>query len=94
VNAKPWATSTRRLRLPPNWPQIRLAVLARDGYVCHVCRQPGANQVDHVLAGDDHRETNLAAIHAWPCHASKSSREGAAAKPKRLRPPERHPGLL
>jgi 5-methylcytosine-specific restriction protein A len=94
VKAKPWATSTRRLRLPREWPKIRAYILERDGHVCHVCHRPGADQVDHVVAGDNHHETNLAAIHSWPCHLRKSSAEGNAAKPKRLRPPEAHPGLL
>lgn len=93
MKAHGWGTSTRKSRLPANWPQLRRYVLGRDAYVCHVCRQPGANQVDHLIAGDNHPETNLAAIHSW-CHLRKSSAEGNAAKPKRLRPPERHPGLL
>jgi 5-methylcytosine-specific restriction protein A len=98
VKAKPWGTSTRKARLPPNWPQLRRYVLARDGGVCYVCRQPGADQVDHLVAGDDHREENLRAIHSRPCHARKSSSEGGAAaaavRPSTKRPPERHPGLL
>lgn len=94
MKAKPWATSTRKARLPNGWPKIRAYVLDRDGRICYVCRLPGADQVDHVVAGDDHGEENLAAIHSWPCHLRKSSAEGNAAKPKRLRPPERHPGLL
>lgn len=93
MKTRPWATSTRRLRLPRDWPKIRAYVLDRDAYVCHACRQPGADQVDHVVAGDDHREENLAAIHSW-CHLRKSSAEGNAAKPKTKRPAERHPGLL
>jgi 5-methylcytosine-specific restriction protein A len=98
VKAKPWATSPRKSRLPANWPQLRRYVLARDGRICYVCRQPGADQVDHLVAGDDHREENLRAIHAWPCHARKSSSEGgtaaASVRPKTQRPAERHPGLL
>jgi 5-methylcytosine-specific restriction endonuclease McrA len=93
VKAKPWATSTRKARLPANWPKLRLYILDRDGHVCHVCRRPGADQVDHVVPGDNHDETNLAAIHSW-CHLRKSSAEGLAARPKRRRPPEPHPGLL
>jgi 5-methylcytosine-specific restriction endonuclease McrA len=94
VKAKPWATSTRKARLPPNWPKLRHYILDRDSHICHVCRRAGADQVDHVIAGDNHHEANLAAIHGWPCHAQKSSSEGASARPKRRRAPERHPGLL
>jgi 5-methylcytosine-specific restriction endonuclease McrA len=89
VPTKARATSTRRLRLPRDWPKIRRYILDREGRICHVCRQPGADQVDHVVAGDNHHETNLAAIHSWPCHARKSSSESAAARPKRWRPPVR-----
>jgi 5-methylcytosine-specific restriction endonuclease McrA len=64
MKAKPWGTSTRKARLPANWPQLRRYVLDCDAYVCHACHQPGADQVDHVVAGDDHREENLAAIHS------------------------------
>lgn len=89
--------STRKQRLPPDWDERRAAVFQRDGDICHVCRLPGADEVDHVIPGDDHRLTNLAPIHSWRtpqrCHAFKTSAEGNAAKPPLRRPPERHPGL-
>lgn len=75
-------------------------MLARDRGICHVCHKPGADQCDHVVAGDDHRYSNLAAIHAHPCHAAKSSSEGGRAsqqahpRARRNRPPEAHPGLV
>jgi 5-methylcytosine-specific restriction enzyme A len=75
-----WAGSTRRQRLPRDWPQLRAAVLTRDGGVCHVCGGPGADEVDHVVPGDNHRLENLAAIHDRPCHRRKSAREGNAAR--------------
>lgn len=96
-----WAGSNRRNRLPKNWPAIRSRILKRDGRICHVCQQPGADGVDHVIPGDDHSDANLKAIHhnvAPYCHRRKSSSEGGqAARAKRIprkRPPERHPGLL
>lgn len=91
-----WPGSTRRARLPPNWPQIRRAVLERDRYVCHVCGRAGADEVDHVQSGDDHRPSNLAAIHAVPCHRRKSSSEGNASRWRYSdrRPEQKHPGLL
>lgn len=92
-----WEGSTRSRRLPPDWPARRQRVLARDRGVCHVCGLPGADEVDHVNAGDDHRDENLAAIHGRPCHATKSAREGNAARAlrrvPRRRPAEPHPGL-
>lgn len=89
-----WSTSNRRARLPKDWPKIRLRILKRDRRICHVCGLPGADEVDHVQAGDDHRDTNLAAIHGDPCHRQKSTREGLAAQPRRARPAAPHPGLL
>lgn len=93
-----WKGSTRRRRLPPDWHTvIRPRILARDRGICHVCGRLGAEQVDHLKAGDDHRDANLAAI-CEPCHRTKSGREGAAAaharrRPRR-RPPEPHPGQI
>ncbi|HEX5119827.1 MAG TPA: hypothetical protein VFW65_31970 [Pseudonocardiaceae bacterium] len=73
-------------------------ILARDRYLCHVCGGPGADAVDHVIPGDDHRDSNLAAIHdATPphCHRYKSSAEGNTARwrLRETRTPEPHPGL-
>ncbi|MEV4492712.1 HNH endonuclease [Micromonospora coxensis] len=82
-----WEGSTRRERLPKNWPALRARVLKRDGYVCQFvwrnergrmeqCGKP-ATEVDHIRPGDDHSMENLrAACHA--CHQYKSSREGGS----------------
>lgn len=97
-----WAGSTRRQRLPAGWnTTIRTAVFARDGDVCHVCGRPGADEVDHLDAGDDHSLDNLAPIHGrrtrLRCHSAKSGSEGgraaAARRPSTRRPEEPHPGL-
>lgn len=95
--AMTWRTSTRRSRLPANWPAIRQAVLLRDHSTCHVCGQADADEVDHIESGDDHTPANLAAIHSDPCHRNKSSAEGHRARgqgPTRERPPEQHPGTI
>lgn len=45
------------------------------GHVCHWCGNPGADQVDHVIAlalGGTDDETNRRPIHAHPCHAEKT----------------------
>lgn len=97
---RPWAGSTRRERLPPDWnapagPRAR--VFARpDGRVCAL-RFDGicvgyATEVDHKLRGDDHRDCNLQPA-CGPCHRHKSALEGAAARPRARRPPEKHPAL-
>jgi len=96
-----WAGSTRHARLPPGWKRrIVPRILARDRGICHLCGQPGADTVDHVQSGDDHRDSNLAAVHDTNpphCHRRKSSREGNAARSARRgaarHPGERHPGL-
>jgi 5-methylcytosine-specific restriction endonuclease McrA len=97
-----WAGSTRRARLPSNWyTELVPETFAVFGGICHVCGEPGADQVDHVIAGDDHSLANRRPIHGpntpQRCHVYKSSAEGGRAaqarKPKRQRPPEPHPGL-
>lgn len=92
-----WRNSTRRSRLPANWPELREAVLARNPRrVCHLCGRPGGDTVDHIIPGDDHRLVNLDWVHDDKpphCHRAKSAREGAAARPRLFRPPEPHPGL-
>lgn len=91
-----WQDSTRASRLPTDWRARRARVMALHGTVCHVCGMPGADQVDHVQAGDDHSMGNLRPIHDDPCHRLKSAREGVAARAElqgqRARPAEIHPG--
>jgi 5-methylcytosine-specific restriction enzyme A len=94
-----WKGSTRRTRLPSNWPAIRAYVLTRDGHQCQL-RYAGctsvATEADHITAGDDHRTVNLQAA-CSPCHATKSAREGgtawAAKRSGGRLEAEQHPGL-
>ena len=101
-----WEGSDRRDRLPPDWHRIRIRILRRDGHRCTAKDANGvrcpelATDVDHVVAGDDHRDTNLASLCGWH-HQRKSSREGAAARAaqrrrhdRRFRRSEQHPGLV
>ncbi|GAA4981328.1 hypothetical protein GCM10023317_05160 [Actinopolymorpha pittospori] len=96
-----WEGSTRRARLPDDWPVRRLRVLRRDGYRCQVrdelgvlCGEPG-NEVDHISPGDDHGYDNLQTICRWH-HGRKTAAEGNAARRRvsRARPAESHPGML
>ena len=73
-----YATSTRRERLPVDWSKLRRLVFKRDGYVCHVCHGYG-KRVDHVIAGDDHRLSNLAPI-CLECDQRKSGHEGGSTQ--------------
>lgn len=94
-----WVGSGRRAELPPDWPERRRLVIARD----RTCRQAAdglcegpTNQVDHVdhRRRWDHRPENLQLLCEYH-HRAKSSREGNAVKPPpRNRPRERHPGLM
>jgi 5-methylcytosine-specific restriction protein A len=99
-----WKGSTRKSRLPPNWPQIRLRIGERDRWRCQwrlpsgfICGKH-ANQIDHKIPGDDHSDENLQCL-CEEHHTLKSSSEGARAKWARIkatkarveRPPEQVP---
>lgn len=91
-----WAGSTRRDRLPPDWPRRRTRILRRDHHRCQHCGAP-ATDVDHIVPGDDHHDTNLQAL-CRPCHNTKTQAEAQAARhhpdrPTRDRPTRPHPGL-
>ena len=89
--------SWRVAPLPRGWERKARRILRRDAYVCYVCRQYGADQVDHIVPvsqGGTDAEDNLAAIHDDPCHRVKTSREAHAAKIPRLRAVEAHPGSV
>lgn len=92
-----WFDSQRVHRLPSNWRELRRECFSLYGDICHVCHKPGADDVDHLHAGDNHSLANLRPIHNNPCHRRKSAQEGVAAR-ARLRaqakmPVEDHPGL-
>ena len=72
-------------RKPRGWDKKRAYVLARDGYVCHICEQgsPPADAVDHVIPradGGTHALANLRAAHTR-CNASKGARSMVALMP-------------
>jgi 5-methylcytosine-specific restriction endonuclease McrA len=62
-----------------------------------VCALRLSVEVDHVVPGDDHRDSNLQGV-CSPCHRTKSAREGGRAAAARRafarRPPSPHPGLI
>jgi hypothetical protein len=103
-----WSGSTRRERLPANWRQLCREARELYGTSCYLCGHGDAVDTDHLIAGDNHDVANLRAICGrgcqecralarTPCHVVKSSREGGlaaqAARPRRNREPERHPGM-
>lgn len=90
---KGWQGSNRGRRLPGDWKQTRQRILKRDP-ICYRCQTRPSEEVDHVVPGDNHADSNLAGICTW-CHRRKSSAEGNAARTRlapRARPPEAHPG--
>lgn len=101
-----WKGSNRREELPPNWPSIRIRILARDGHRCvhrdiygHRCTEV-ATDVDHIRPGNDHSDANLRSLCSWH-HDRKSAREGAQAvaaarkyHARKFRREEPHPGAL
>lgn len=90
-----WSTSTRTYRLPEDWPAIRRRILARDKW-CRGCFVALSAQVDHVIPGDDHSDTNLVGL-CRPCHDAKSKREAAEGRRRQAAagryPHEQHPGV-
>lgn len=105
VDERPgWRYSTRRGRLPADWPELKAAALERNPKrICHWCGLPGGGDLDHKVPGDDHRLENLDWIHGRRqledgtslrnCHGEKSGAEGAAARPRLHRPVPVHPAF-
>lgn len=97
-----WEGSTRRSRLPKDWPRIRRRIIRRDGGQCTAlhsdgrrCDLPGTD-VDHIAPGDDHRDENLRLLCAWHHRQKSSSEGGTAASLTRVsvhRPRPTHPAL-
>jgi 5-methylcytosine-specific restriction enzyme A len=93
-----WAGSDRRQRLPVNWDALKAEGRRRNpAQVCHWCGEPGGDEFDHKVRGDDHSQENLDWIHgpryvqaraaegvAVPnCHGEKTALEAAAARAAR-----------
>lgn len=85
VTARTWCpahtptASTRRSRLPTNWPALRSAVKARANGNCEATQHhPRCNgtgtQCDHIHPGDDHSMSNLQWL-STECHQVKTNRE-------------------
>ena len=93
-----WAGSTRRARLPRDWPARVAKVKARAKGRCQAREhEPECDGIgtdcDHIKSGDDHRLSNLQWL-SGPCHDAKTKRDNAARLALRWRPAEPHPGAL
>lgn len=82
----PWANSTRKATLPPDWNQRRARILHRDP-ICQL-QTPGicthtSTEVDHDDNGPhDHSRANLRGVCA-PCHAHRTKQQAAAGRRRR-----------
>ena len=76
-------------RVGRDWKRVRLAVLARDGYVCAYCGQD-ANTVDHVVsikAGGDPLSLENCVSACRRCNSAKGSRSQAVFLARNSTPP-------
>lgn len=69
--------------------QLHAEIMRRYRAVCHVCHQPGADQVDDVIPlaeGGTPTADNKRPIHSEPCHRLKTAAEAARARarPRRV----------
>lgn len=66
------------------WRRLRAEILARDSHICYICKQPGADQVDHIRSikegGAKWAPGNLGAVHEDPCHKAKTQAEAKRGK--------------
>lgn len=100
-----WASGGRSRTSTAAHRQWAKQVKARDGYRCQRCGYQGsptarphdieANHIINTAAGGTDTLTNGESL-CRPCHDVETQREAQAGRAKngRLRPAERHPGLL
>ena len=83
---EPWQGSTRRsrTRVSGSREQKRNRMVMRKYFaICHVCGEPDADQIDHVIPlAEDGPDTidNLRPIHSKPCHQDKTQAEARRAR--------------
>jgi 5-methylcytosine-specific restriction endonuclease McrA len=76
-------------RVTRDWKRVRLAVLARDGYVCAYCGQD-ADTVDHVVSikrGGDPLSMENCVSACRRCNSSKGSRSQGVFLARNSTPP-------
>lgn len=97
-----WRGSTRKGRLPVDWPRLRKVVLERSDYHCEWVEDgrpcfTRATDVDHIVAGDLNTLDNLQSL-CRKHHLQKTGREARAVQEKlkalARRPAEKQPGVI
>lgn len=94
-----WTTPGSR-RLPPDWKKRVKATRERDGHRCVAILTNGTRcpattnlECDHIGDPDDHSLDNLRTL-CVDHHRIHTHAQSRAARPRRQRPPTKHPGLL
>lgn len=75
----------------PGWSRIRSQVISRDKGRCSVCKEKGANEVDHITPlwnGGSNLLTNLQLL-CWLCHSIKTELELKEKTKKKFTPTQR-----
>ena len=75
----PWAGSTRRAELPPDWPSITARIKTRDNNQCTQCGSSHRLEVDHVGDRHQHGDHNLRTL-CHDCHKKHTSKQAADAR--------------
>jgi 5-methylcytosine-specific restriction protein A len=86
----PWAGQPSRHErgYGSDWATRRKRILDRDKHNCRLCPNR-ATTVDHIkpkAEGGTDDDDNLASL-CWPCHMTKTGREGAAGRKRTLGAP-------
>lgn len=77
----------RHRQMPPDWPERRAFVIARDKGICHLCGLPGADTADHLIPwsrGGTDDVHNLRAAHRT-CNTKRGVHRIPRAVPRRSR---------
>lgn len=80
----PRTTTPPAARTGRPWVRVKNRVIRRDGGICHLCGQPGADSADHLTpvsaGGAVYDLTNLAAVHDQPCNRIRGTRPVAEVR--------------
>lgn len=90
-----WKRTAPRRPPSPEFRRLRLVVLEEEP-VCRICGHAPSNTVDHiqpVARGGSDARGNLRGV-CGPCNLRKAGASDSKPLATRMRPPERHPGMV